>query len=49
MENAEMREIVRVAIETLNILWVSHHANRGDGAIEGLEKLDEYLKKLGDD
>jgi FtsZ-binding cell division protein ZapB len=29
---------MKYAIECLNILWVSHHANRSDTAIDGLEK-----------
>lgn len=34
----ELVAAARAAIKALNILWVSHHANRTDAAIEGLEK-----------
>ena len=45
MNTEKTREAIRYAIEVLNILWVSHHANRGDAAIEGLEELQATLSQ----
>jgi hypothetical protein len=46
----QMREAfesrMKYAIECLNILWVSHYANRSDAAIEGLEKCLTDLAAL---
>ena len=43
MNNDKMIKKIKYAIEVLNILWVSHHANRGDAAIEGLEEVKAAL------
>lgn len=43
MNNGKMIEKIKYAIGALHILWVSHHANRGDAAIEGLEEVQAEL------
>lgn len=45
MNSKEMKKAVQAAIETLGIVWVSHHANRCDDAIEKLELVQAALSQ----